>query len=151
MFLNNWLNNCPRCVTSSLLLLLSAVTAEGQRVLSWSSACRTSNRYTGQINTKTASWDRFWGQDRGIIIQCPYGIAWHKMYHVKRQRQKIDKTATAKMAFLRVLSWNKNFKISNKNAQIYGHFCMKSCNKNVRNSDITWQNMIILKCIYWVN
>ena len=93
MFLNNWLNNCPRCVTSSLLLLLSAVTAEGQRVLSWSSACRTSNRYTGQINTKTASWDRFWGQDRGIIIQGPYGIAWHKMYHVKRQRQKIDKTA----------------------------------------------------------
>ena len=28
-----------------------------------------------------------------IIIQCPYRIAWHKMYHVKRQRQKIDKTA----------------------------------------------------------
>lgn len=93
MFLNNWLNNCPRCVTSSLLLLLSTVTAEGQRVLSWSSACRTSNRCTGQINTKTASWDRFWGQERGIIIQRPYRIAWHKMYHVKRQRQKIDKTA----------------------------------------------------------
>ena len=49
-----------------------------------------------------------------------YRIARHKMYHVKRQRQKIDKTATAtakmaKMAILRGLSWNKIFKIPNKN------------------------------------
>ena len=75
------------------------------------------------------------------------------MYHVKRQRQKIDKTATAKMAILRVLSWNKNFKIPNKNPPgrppskfmksqdiknrgTYGRFCMKSCNKNLRNSEI---------------
>ena len=59
----------------------------------------------------------------------------------KRQRQKIDKTATAtaKMAKVekwRVLSWNKFFKIPNKNVGTYGRFCMKSCNKNLRNSEI---------------
>ena len=58
-----------------------------------------------------------------------------------------------KMAILRGLSWNKFFKIPNKNPPgrppskfmksqdiknrgTYGRFCMKSCNKNLRNSEI---------------